>query len=83
MITVDDQVFIISLPKFGEQLLLTKDLEYALRNGIVDFVSFENWRDEMANNIVLERKDARNASVLAKNMTKNVHVELPKKKNHF
>lgn len=37
----------------------------------------------MANNIVLERKDARNASVLAKNMTKNVHVELPKKKNHF
>lgn len=37
----------------------------------------------MANNIVLERKDARNASVLAKNMTKNVHVKLPKKKNHF
>lgn len=72
MTTVGDRVLNISLPKIGEKSLFTKDLEDALRNGIVDFVVHSlkdlptTLPDGMAIGAVLEREDARDALVLAK-----------------
>lgn len=72
MTTVGDRVLNISLPKIGEKSLFTKDLEDALRNGVVDFVvhSLKDLPtvlpDGMAIGAVLEREDARDALVLAK-----------------
>lgn len=72
MTTVGDRVLNISLPKIGEKSLFTKDLEDALRNGVVDFVvhSLKDLPtalpDGMAIGAVLKREDARDALVLAK-----------------
>lgn len=72
MTTVGDRVLNISLPKIGEKSLFTKDLEDALRSGIVDFVvhSLKDLPtvlpDGMSIGAVLEREDARDALVLAK-----------------
>lgn len=72
MTTMGDRVLNISLPKIGEKSLFTKDLEDALRNGMVDFVvhSLKDLPtalpDGMAIGAVLEREDARDALVLAK-----------------
>lgn len=67
-----DRVLNISLPKIGEKSLFTKDLEDALRTGVVDFVvhSLKDLPtvlpDGMAIGAVLEREDARDALVLSK-----------------
>lgn len=72
MTTVGDRVLNISLPKIGEKSLFTKDLEDALRKGVVDFVvhSLKDLPtvlpDGMAIGAVLEREDPRDSLVLAK-----------------
>lgn len=72
MTTIGDRVLNISLPKIGEKSLFTKDLEDALRIGIVDFVvhSLKDLPtalpDGMVIGAVLEREDPRDALVLAK-----------------
>lgn len=72
MTTMGDRVLNISLPKIGEKSLFTKDLEDALKNGVVDFVvhSLKDLPtclpDGMAIGAVLEREDPRDALVLAK-----------------
>lgn len=72
MTTVGDRVLNISLPKIGEKSLFTKDLEEALKNGVVDFVvhSLKDLPtalpDDMSIGAVLEREDPRDALVLAK-----------------
>lgn len=72
MTTMGDRVLNISLPKIGEKSLFTKDLEDALKNGVVDFVVHSlkdlptSLPDGMAIGAVLEREDPRDALVLAK-----------------
>lgn len=67
-----DRVLNISLPKIGEKALFTKDLEDALRNGVVDFVvhSLKDLPtalpDGMTIGAILEREDPRDALVLSK-----------------
>lgn len=83
MTTVGDRVLNISLPKIGEKSLFTKDLEDALRNGVVDFVvhSLKDLPtalpDGMAIGAVLEREDARDALVLAKHHEGKTLATLP------
>lgn len=83
MTTVGDRVLNISLPKIGEKALFTKDLEDALRSGIVDFVvhSLKDLPtalpDGMAIGAVLEREDARDALVLAKHNDGKTFATLP------
>lgn len=71
MTTVGDRVLNISLPKIGEKSLFTKDLEDALKNGMVDFV-VHSLKDlptllpaGMSIGAVLEREDPRDSLVLA------------------
>lgn len=84
MTTVGDRILNISLPKIGEKSLFTKDLEDALRSGIVDFVvhSLKDLPtalpDGMAIGAVLEREDARDALVLAKCNEGKTFETLPK-----
>lgn len=83
MTTVGDRILNISLPKIGEKSLFTKDLEDALRSGIVDFVvhSLKDLPtalpDGMAIGAVLEREDARDALVLAKHNDGKTFQTLP------
>lgn len=72
MTTLGDRELKIPLPKIGEKSLFTKDLEDALKNGVVDFVvhSLKDLPtclpDGMTIGAVLEREDPRDALVLAK-----------------
>lgn len=72
MTTMGDRILNVSLPKIGEKSLFTKDLEDALRTGVVDFVvhSLKDLPtalpDGMAIGAILEREDARDSLVLAK-----------------
>lgn len=71
MTTVGDRVLNISLPKIGEKSLFTKDLEDALKNGLVDFVVHSlkdlptQLPEGMSIGAVLEREDPRDSLVLA------------------
>lgn len=84
MTTMGDRVLNISLPKIGEKSLFTKDLEDALKNGVVDFVvhSLKDLPtclpDGMAIGAVLEREDPRDALVLAKHHEGKCLRTLPK-----
>lgn len=83
MSTVGDRVLNISLPKIGEKSLFTKDLEDALRNGVVDFV-VHSLKDlpttlpsGMAIGAVLQRADARDALVLKQKCGSDSLASLP------
>lgn len=67
-----DRVLNVSLPKIGEKSLFTKDLEEALKNGMVDFVvhSLKDLPTALPEGMligaVLEREDPRDSLVLSK-----------------
>lgn len=83
MTTIGDRVLNISLPKIGEKSLFTKDLEDALKNGIVDFVVHSlkdlptTLPEGMVIGAVLEREDPRDALVLTKEHEGKCLKDLP------
>lgn len=79
-----DRVLNIALPKIGEKSLFTKDLEDALKTGVVDFVVHSlkdlptTLPDGMTIGAVLEREDPHDVLVLSKKHEGKDLSSLPK-----